>query len=129
MKNDLALWDEGLPGRNSGVKTPFTVTGEHVDGKRSEFAKVQLTVGPAQSFVVEDRVAEKMALNQLDIGWPDAVISGLREVLMVAEPQIADVRVTLEKVWYHDTDSSREAFRNAGRDAGRKILSVIQGSD
>jgi hypothetical protein len=43
-----------------------------------------------------------------------------------AEPQpLTDIRVTLEQVWYHDTDSTPEAFLKAGRDAGRKIIAAV----
>jgi translation elongation factor EF-G len=127
MKNYLALWDEGLPDRNSRIlETPITVVGEHIQGTKSEFAKVQLTVRPAKSFDVEDCVAEKIALEKLSIGWPDPFILGLLDVLMHAELQpLTDVQVTLEQVWYHDTDSSREAFLKAGRDAGRKIIAAV----
>jgi translation elongation factor EF-G len=127
MKNYLALWDEGLPDRNSRIlESPITVVGEHVQGTKSEFAKVQLTVRPAKSFDVEDCVAEKIALEKLNVGWPDPFIFGLLDVLMNAEPQpLTDVRVTLEQVWYHDADSSREAFLKAGRDAGRKIIAAV----
>jgi hypothetical protein len=116
MKNYLALWDEGLPDRNSRIlESPITVVGEHVQGTKSEFAKVQLTVRPAKSFDVEDCVAEKIALEKLNVGWPDPFIFGLLDVLMNAEPQpLTEVRVTLEQVWYHDADSSREAFLKSG---------------
>jgi hypothetical protein len=127
MKNYLALWGEGLPDRNSRVlETPITVVGEHVRGTKSEFAKVQLTVRPAESFDVEDCVAEKIALEKLDVGWPDPFTFGILDVLANAGPQpLIDVRVTLEQVWYHDADSSREAFLKAGRDAGRKIIAAV----
>jgi hypothetical protein len=127
MKNYLALSGEGLPHRNSRVlETPITVVGEHIQGTKSEFAKVQVTVRPAKSFDVEDCVPEKMALEKLSVGWPDPFIFGLLDVLMNAEPQpLTDVRVTLGQVWYHDADSSREAFLKAGRDAGRKIIAAV----
>jgi translation elongation factor EF-G len=35
------------------------------------------------------------------------------------------VCVVVEKVWYHEVDSSRPAFRHAGRIAGRKIVEAI----
>jgi translation elongation factor EF-G len=35
------------------------------------------------------------------------------------------VCVVLEEVWYHEVDSSWQAFRHAGRDAGRKIIEAI----
>jgi hypothetical protein len=128
MKNYLALWDEGSPDRNSRILTaPITVIGERSHGTKSEFAKVQLTLHPAKTFDVVDCVAEKGELEKLNVGWPDPFIFGLLGVLMNAEPEpLTNVRVTLEQVWYHDVDSSRDAFRNAGRDAGRKIIAAIE---
>jgi hypothetical protein len=127
MKNYLTLWGDGLPGRNSRIlEAPITVIGERIQGSKSEFAKVQLTARPAKTFEVEDSVAEKCELEKLNVGWPDPFILGLLDVLMNVEPQpLTGVRVTLEQVWYHDADSSREAFRNAGRDAGRKVIASI----
>jgi translation elongation factor EF-G len=90
-----------------------------------EFAKVRLTLNPAKTFEVEDRVEDK-ELEKLNVGWPDSFILGIPDVLMNAAPDpLTEVRVTLEQVWYHDADSSREAFRNAGHDAGHKIIAVI----
>jgi hypothetical protein len=127
MKNSLALWGQGLPDRNSIIlEHPITVVGEHIQGTKSEFATVQLTVRPAKSFDVEDYVAEKIALEKLNLGWPNPFIFGLLDILLNAEPQsLTDVRVTLEQVWYHDADSSREAFLKAGRDSGRKLIAAI----
>jgi hypothetical protein len=125
--NYLTLWDEGWQGRNSRIlKAPITVIGERIQGAKSEFAKVRLTLNPAKTFEVEDRVEDKEELEKLNVGWPDSFILGMLDALMNAEPDpLTEVRVTLEQVWYHDADSSREAFRNEGRDAGRKIIAVI----
>jgi hypothetical protein len=70
---------------------------------------------------------EKLELEKLGVGWPDPFIFGLLDVLMNAGPDpLKNVRVTLEQAWYHDADSSRNAFRSAGRDAGRKIIAAIE---
>jgi hypothetical protein len=83
-------------------------------------------VPPATCFDVEDCVAERIALEKLSVGWPDPFIFGLLDVLMNAEPQpLSDVRITLEQVWYHGADSTREAFLKAGLDAGRKIIAAV----
>ena len=93
---------------------------------RAEFAKIQLTVRPAQSLEVVDDVVEKSDLEKLGVGWPDCVIFGLLDVFMLAEPRpLYKVRVVLEAVWYHDVDSTWQAFRHAGRDAGRQVLEII----
>jgi hypothetical protein len=125
MKDYLTLWAEGPSDEGSRTLTaPVTVIGEWNHGAKSEFAKVQLTVQPAKDFDVVDAVEQKNELEMLDVGWPDPVILGLLDTLMNAGP-LRNVRVTLERVWYHELDSTRNAFRNAGRDAGRKIIDAL----
>jgi hypothetical protein len=99
-------------------------------GPRGEFAKVQMTLTPAPSFEVIDDVAERAELERLGVEWPDPVIFGLLDVLMLAEPgPLHKVSVVLELVWYHEVDSSVMAFRHAGQDAGRKIIEdIVQGN-
>lgn len=104
----------------------ITVVGEHLDHAKSEFAKVELTVHPAEALDVLDSVPEKADLEKLGAGWPDSIILGLLDILMDAERgPLRNFRVVLERVWYHDVDSTRNALRGAGRDAGRKILEAI----
>ena len=126
MKDYLRLWAEGWQKRVSMLlAASVSVIGEREKhfGPRSEFAKIQLTIYPSSSFEVVDAVAERVELERLGAGWPESAILGLLDVLMVAEPDpLYKVRVVLEKVWYHDVDSSWNAFRHAGRDAGRKII-------
>jgi hypothetical protein len=51
---------------------------------------------------------------------------GLLDTLMTTDlGPLRNVRVTLERVWYHESDSTRNAFRNSGRDAGRKIIDAL----
>jgi hypothetical protein len=127
MKDYLALWADGPPNKNSiTLAAPVTVIGEWRHGPKSEFAKIQLTVHPAGAFDVVDSVDEKSELEKLGIGWPDPVILGLLDALMNAESgPLSNVCVTLERAWYHEVDSTRNAFRSAGRDAGRKIIDAI----
>jgi translation elongation factor EF-G len=129
MKDYVSLWAEGLPNQHSRVlSVPITVLGKRIRqlGPRSEFAKVRLTVLPSNSFEVIDRVAERSELEKLGVGWPDCAIFGLLDVLMFTESgPLFKVCVALEEVWYHEVDSSWQAFRQAGRDAGRKIIESI----
>jgi hypothetical protein len=102
MKDYLSLWAEGLPNPPSRLlSVPITVLGKRIRqiGPRAEFAKVQLTVHPADSFEVIDRVAERGELEKLGVGWPDCAIFGLLDVLMFAEfGPIFNVCVILEEV-------------------------------
>ena len=129
MKDYLSLWAEGLPNQHSRrLSAPITVLGKRVRqlGPKGEFAKVQLTVNPSDSFEVIDRIAERSELEKLGVRWPDCFIFGLLDVLMFTRSgPLFKVCVVLEEVWYHEVDSSWQAFRHAGRDAGRKIIEVI----
>ena len=129
MKDYLRLWSDGFHEESSIVlPQPITVVGEREKhlGPKSEFARVKLTVHPSHMFEVVDNVTEKSELEKLGVGWPDCAVFGLLDVLMVAEfGPLYKVRVTLEEVWYHEVDSSWRAFRNAARDAGRKIIQSL----
>jgi elongation factor G-like protein len=127
MKDYLTLWAEGPSDEDARtLAAPVTVIGEWNHGSKSEFAKIQLTVQPAKDFDVVDAVEHKNELEKLGVDWPDPVILGLLDTLMNADSgPLRNVRVTLERVWYHELDSTWNAFRNAGRNAGRKIIEAL----
>jgi translation elongation factor EF-G len=129
VKNYLDLWDEAWRKQESlALPTAVSVIGEREKhfGSKSEFARIRLTAYPAEAFEVEDRVTKKDDLEKLNVGWPDCAIFGLLDELMLSEPApLYKVRVVLEEAWYHEAGSSRSAFRQAGRDAGRKIMEAI----
>jgi hypothetical protein len=130
MKDYLSLWAEGLPNQQSRrLAAPITVLGEWIRqlGARGEFAKVELTVHPSESFEVIDRVTERSELEKLGVEWPDCAIIGLLDALMVTKSgPLFKVCVILEKVWYHEVDSTYQEFRHAGRAAGQKIIESIE---
>ena len=69
---------------------------------------------------------QQKELERLGVEWPDPVILGLLDSLMNTDlGPLKNIRVRLERVWYHEVDSTRNAFRNAGRGAGRKILDAL----
>lgn len=112
------------------LAVPITVVGErrkHFFGAGSdEFAKIQMTVHSALHCQVEDTAPERDELERLGVRWPESTLFGLLDVLMFAHPApLFKIRVVLEKVWYHQVDSTQNAFRNAGRDAGRRLLEKI----
>ena len=128
MKDYLKLWAEELPKLGSiTLKSKITVTGERDQhlGPRWEFAKIQVSIEPAPSFEVVDAVPANEELRQF--GYHDWAVFGLLDVLMVAESApLTNVRVILEKAEHHPVDSSQMAFRQAGRDAGRKIIAALR---
>jgi hypothetical protein len=123
------LWVAGLLRRESAhLKGRVTVVGhrEKHFGSQSEYARIVLSVHPAEHFNVVDNVPYRKELEALGIAWPDPVVFGLLDVLMFAEYRpIYKMQVILEDAAYHEIDSSENAFREAGRDAGRKIVEAI----
>jgi hypothetical protein len=128
MKDYLALWGGEIPtGRIQALLTQVTVVGEQISATKSEFAKVWLTVRPSNTFDVVDAVSEKDELEKLSVEWPDPVVFGLLDVLTNAKPgPLISLSVILEDIWYHEVDTSKNALRGAGRDAGQKILEAIR---
>jgi hypothetical protein len=85
-----------------------------------------MTLDPADRFELVDRVPCGPAIDALGIGWPRAVVFGLLDILMTMESHpLYNVRVTLTDAAYHHTDSTEIALREAGRDAGRKIVEEL----
>lgn len=126
-KNYIREWAEGLLVRQSlVVAATCTVVGardKHL-GPRNEFAKVELSVDPAQRFELVDLVEPTPELAGL--GYPDWVLFGVLDILMLAESApITAIRITLRSVETHPIDSSPMALRQAGRDAGRKIVAQL----
>jgi hypothetical protein len=128
MTDYLRLWAEGLlKAKSLSVRSPITVVGErdkHL-GPRWEFAKVEVSVEPAEGFEVVNNVSITDELKGLS--FPDCVICGLLDVLMVEESApLARIRLTLNDAVWSATDTSAMAFRQAGRDAGRKIIAGLK---
>lgn len=130
MKQDfLRMWAEGLlSARPFSVTESMTVVGErnaHL-GPRLEYASVQVSVEPSTQFEVTDIAKASEEIRRL--GYPESVILGILDVLMVslASP-IRNIRIVLDEPKYDAIDSSPMAFRQAGRDAGRKIIEAMTG--
>jgi hypothetical protein len=131
MKDYLALWGGEIPtGPIQVLPTQVTVVGEQISASKSEFAKVRLTVRPSDTFDVFDAVNERDELEKLDVAWPDPVVFGLLDALTNAKQgPLISLSVILEDIWYHEVDTSKDALRSAGRDAGYKIIEAIRFSD
>ena len=129
MNKYLHKWIDNLVDRESSeVDRSCTVQGErnkHL-GPMWQFARVEVSVEPSEQFEVADLVEPRAELAEL--GYPDWVVFGILDVLMIAESApVKNVRITLRKADHHPIDSSPMAFRQAGRDAGRKILDALLG--
>jgi len=127
--NYLDLWIANLRQRNSVRLTQaITVVGQREKhfGPRSEFARVVLTISPAEELDVVDNVRYRKELEALGVAWPQCVVFGLLDVVMFTEfGPLYKIRITLDDAAYHEVDSSENAFREAGRDAGRKAIETV----
>jgi hypothetical protein len=86
--NYLDLWIANLRQRNSVHLTrAITVVGhrEKHFGPRSEFARVAMTISPAEELDVVDNVPWRKELEALGVAWPQCVVFGLLDVVMFAE--------------------------------------------
>jgi hypothetical protein len=131
MKDYLSLWAKELTEQKSlSLQRGFTVVGErdkHL-GPRWEFARIQLSVQPAEKFEVVDTLTENDDLRRE--GYLDWAIYGVLDVIMLAESSpVHGIRIIVESAEQHPVDSSRMAFRQAGRDAGRKIIEAMRAHD
>jgi hypothetical protein len=90
------------------------------------FRKTFQPISPAEELDVVDNVPCRKELEVLGVAWPLCVVFGLLDVLMFAEfGPLYKIRVTLDDAAYHEVDSSESAFREAGRDAGRKVIEIV----
>jgi translation elongation factor EF-G len=93
-------------------------------GPRWEFAKIKLRAEPSSLFEVRKEVGPNQVKLDAD-GFLDAAVMGLLDVLLVAgQSPLKNVRITLLAAEEHEVDSSCNAFRMAGRDAGKKLMDV-----
>jgi len=129
MKDYIQLWTENATRRKSlQLNGAFDVVGErnaHLGG-RCEIAKIKLTVRPAENFQVyfDDIPNQDIAEEQ---GYLDATVFGILDVLIVgANFPLTEIALIFTAFEIHPVESSVSAFRQAGRDAGRKILEAMR---
>ncbi len=88
---------------------------------------IYVTVDPADEFELIDNVPCRDELIKLGVAWPNSAIFGILDILMFLEFRpLYKVRITLDNAAYHHVESTENAFREAGRDAGRKIADAIK---
>jgi hypothetical protein len=129
MKNYIELWAENLKRRKSfQLNGSFEIVGErnaHLGG-RCEIATIRLTVRPAESFqVYADELSNLKEVEEN--GYLDAAVFGILDILIVGESHpLTEVAILFQSMDIHPIESSASAFRQAGRDAGRKILAAMK---
>ena len=86
-----------------------------------------MTIAPADELDVVDNVPCRKELEALGVAWPQCVVLGLLDVVMFAEfGPLYKIRITLDDAAYHEVDTSENAFREAGRDAGCNAIETVK---
>ena len=128
--NYLDLWIANLRQRHSvNLAQAIRVVGNRKKplGPHSEFANVVITIAPADELAVVDNVPCRKELEALGVAWPQCVVLGLLDVVMFAEfGPLYKIRITLDDAAYHEVDTSENAFREAGRDAGCNAIETVK---
>jgi hypothetical protein len=129
MKDYVDLWLPGSPlPESKPLPMKASAEGEHQkhSWNKHEFARVSLSIFPADKFEFVDNIACRHELESLRVGWPDCVVFGVLDALMLAEEgPYYKLRLVLEDAAYHEADSTANAFRHAGRIAAEKIIDMF----
>ncbi len=125
--NYLTKWFDEVQSRHSmSLSSSVTVSGvrdQHM-GPRWERAKIEVRAEPAASFDV--RFGPDIDQSDTTRMFLEAALFGLLDILLVYRTYpLRNVRITLTRCEIDPVDSSQMAFRQAGRDAGMKIISAL----
>jgi translation elongation factor EF-G len=104
----------------------MTVNGVHQQhmGPKSEYARIEVLAEPATSFEV--RFGPDVGESDPSRIFLEAAVFGLLDILLVSRTYpLRNIRITLTHCEIHPVDSSQIAFRQAGRDAGMKIINAL----
>jgi hypothetical protein len=123
MKDYVALWSENLMMRRSAtLKSSAEVTGEYDKhlGPTWAFASADIIFEPSPFFEFVDATdqQEEVAEN----GYGDWLVFGLLDVLMISS--LRNIRIRVMTIRHDSIKSSQWAFREAGRDAARKLVAL-----
>jgi hypothetical protein len=126
--NYLTKWFDAIQSDPSMLlDRSISVTGlrdKHL-GPRWEYANVDVLFEPAALFEV--RFGPDISHDDSDRAFLDAAIFGVLDILLVYGPDpLRNVRITLTRCEIDPVRSSQMAFRQAGRDAGRKVMAALQ---
>jgi len=124
----ITKWCDEIQSRTSmTVSSSIAVTGvrdAHL-GPRLEYAKIEVLAEPATT--LEVAFAPDVEQSDTDRMFLDAAVFGVLDILLVSELYpLRNVAITLTRVEYDPISSSPMAFRQAGRDAGRKIMGALK---
>jgi hypothetical protein len=127
--NYLDRWIEDLlSGESLQLKGAMQVEGirnQHL-GPRWQYAQLEISVEPSPQFLVDIQLDNALIEELQKDKWLDWAIFGVLDILMFAAPRpLRNIRLIIVGARGDAINSSRMAFRQAGRDAGKKILKSI----
>ncbi len=94
-------------------------------GPRWEFARIRVKAEPSDGFAVHFNINDSKREKLEGEGYLQAAVFGLCDVLLVSnQAPLSDICITFLDAEEHEVDSSPNAFRMAGRDAGRKLMEM-----
>jgi hypothetical protein len=90
-----------------------------------QIASVTLRVSPADKFELKNEVTLTKELVELQ--FPEFAIFGFLDVIMTADSlDTTQIRIAVESAVIDSIGTSAFAFREAGRDAARKLLQTLK---
>lgn len=127
--NYLKLWtDYKINQKSMKLEKRIEVEGvrsKHL-GPRFEYAKINLLIEPAENFEVVFVPKEYESDNNIK-QMLDAALFGFLDIVMNIDPYpLKDIKVTIFEADIDQIDSSIMSFKNAGKDAGRKVLEILK---
>ena len=130
----LKMWIDNLMLKESiSIDRNIQVDGirnKHL-GPRIEYAKVKYEIGPSDQFSVDfSKLKTNLStdLNGEQVEMLNFSIFGLLDILMINNTTpIKKINIIFLEADFDIINSNRMAFRNAGRDAGEKIIKIIKG--
>jgi hypothetical protein len=127
MTNYLDRWYQDLITRTpSQLNQRLEAWGEceRHTGPAYWYAKVKIAVAPSDQLIVVNQLDERKALRLKEEGWDEYAIFGVLDVMLTHSLSPYRLfQLTLLDADFNDIESRSIAFRWAGRDAARKILS------
>lgn len=123
---EFADWVKSYQNLSSvGVHSSHEVRGlcKKVLGGRALFAEVEISISPSS----ELKFIQKLSINDYEIadkeGWINAICLGVLDVMIVRPLiPISAFECSIKFIGYHNIDSSKQAFRMAGRNAAEQFL-------
>ncbi len=108
-----------------GIHSSYTIKGSYkkVLGGRALFAEVEIAISPSNNL----KFTQSLSNNDYEVakneGWMNSICIGVLDVMIVRPlVPITTFECNVMSINYHDIDSSRQAFKMAGRRAAEQFL-------